>query len=101
MASNRTFHLVNARHAVSDDDVHVDFVNANELVYGRSERHVTLAAERYIASDGAPDGRVVTLVPGLSWSDGTAVTEVDVAAIREDLLAAAGPLQSKMRFSAA
>jgi len=100
MADNVKFKIIDARHVVSDEGFHVDYINAHQLKYGTNERNITLDAERFIASDGAPDGRVITLKPGLVWNDGSILTDQEVAAIRDDLVAASVPLRSKMRFDA-
>ncbi len=46
MASHRSFRILNARHVVSEDGLHVDLIDANRLTYGKPDRYVTLEAER-------------------------------------------------------
>src|SRR5262245_41474715 len=98
LPSTRTFTPVSARHVVSVDGVHVAYANRDEVEYASGGRSVRVPAERYIAADGAPDGRVVDLTVELTWSSGEVVSSLERAEIVADLLAASGPLRSKFRF---
>lgn len=75
----------------NSDGLKVKFLSRDEISYSKGDMSFNIFAEIYVADDGAPDGRYVYLKL-LKCSD-----EV-LLEIKQDLIEAAKPLQSKFRF---
>lgn len=66
MEDNRSFRTLSTRHVGSEDDVHIAFIDANQLTYGKPDRDVVQESELYMTCDDAPDGQVAP--SGQVWS---------------------------------
>jgi hypothetical protein len=98
MNLSETFRAVNAVRVVASDGTEVYLVNSNELEYRRGGRSAIFPAERCVADDGAPDGRVVSCGPPPAWSDGSRMSQADLAVAVADIRRAAAPLRTKFEF---
>ncbi|MGN3973361.1 hypothetical protein [Tsuneonella sp. SYSU-LHT278] len=79
----------------ADGVVHVSFPNAFEIEYRIGGKLAHLQAERNIAPDGAPDGRIVEIADGMRWADGSIISQSEIDLIVADLIEAAAPLRTR------
>ncbi len=98
MALSRDFTPINARHVVSADGVHVEFVSMHELEYRVGDRAVRLPVETYHNADRVPDGVLVRTDDPPHWTDGELLSRVEINEMVADLQAASTSLRTAIRF---
>jgi hypothetical protein len=93
----RNFHSIDASHAVSDDgsDVHIEFLDRNQVEYRQGQRKLTINREAYFRPTGVPEGSILWLDSEMHWNDGIRLSEPEREQILADFRAAAAPLLTK------